>query len=220
MRYEKKFRVTIAQNPLLAKLLRKFNLKIQYPDRNVSSIYYDTLDFQLYKDSIEGVFKRKKIRLRFYNKVFDKINLEKKIKIGDLGFKIIETLDSNQSFKEFYFRKINSIKESQKKRVLIPENIENVYFPVTSVNYLRRYYISNDKKIRLTIDNKISYSRVVRNKNIFFAINNIPEKLSVIELKFEDNNKINKQLLNSFTSLFNINLIRNSKYCNSIESLY
>ena len=113
MRYEKKFRVTIAQNPLLAKLLSKFNFKIQYPDRNISSIYYDTLDFQLYKDSIEGVFKRKKIRLRFYNKVFDKINLEKKIKIGDLGFKIIETLDSNQSFKQFYTRKINSIKESE-----------------------------------------------------------------------------------------------------------
>lgn len=219
MRYEKKYRITIAQYPLLSNLLRKFNFKIQYPNRKISSIYYDTLDFQLYKDSIEGVSKRKKIRLRFYNEVFNEIKLEKKIKIGDLGFKIIDTLNNNQSLKEFYPRKFHSIKEIGEKKILIPDNIENVYFPVTSVNYLRKYYISNDKKIRLTLDNKISYSRVLRNKSNFFAINNIPEKFNVIELKFEDNNR-NKQLLNSFTSLFNINLIRNSKYCNSIEYLY
>ena len=219
MRYEKKFRITIAQNPLLTKLICKFNFKNQYPNRTISSIYYDTLDFQLYKDSTEGVFKRKKIRLRYYNEIFNKINVERKIKIGDLGFKIVNTLNNNNSLKEFYPTKFNTIKE-QKIKILIPDNIENIYFPVTVVNYLRMYYISNDKKIRLTLDNKISYSRVVRNKNVFFAINNIPEELGVIELKFEDNNKRTKELLNCFTSQFNINLVRNSKYCNSVDSLY
>ena len=220
MRYEKKFRVTIAQNPLLAKLLRKFNFTIQYPDRNILSIYYDTLDFHLYKDSTEGVSKRKKIRLRFYNEVFNKINLEKKIKIGDLGFKIIDTLNNNRSLKEFYPRKIHSINESGTSKILIPDNIENVYFPVTSVNYFRKYYISKDEKIRLTLDSKITYARVVRNNNIFLSINHIPEKLDVIELKFEEVNNFNKEILNSFTSFLNINLVRNSKYCNSIDYLY
>ena len=93
MRYEKKFRISISDFSIFLAIINKFRFMNQYQSRFISSIYYDTTDFNLYKDSINGISERKKYRARFYNKDFKEINLEEKIKIADLGYKNIYTMN-------------------------------------------------------------------------------------------------------------------------------
>ena len=52
----------------------------QYPDRNISSIYLDTLNYNFARDNINGVSERKKIRIRWYNNNLNNISIEEKIK--------------------------------------------------------------------------------------------------------------------------------------------
>ena len=221
MRYEKKYRVSISKFSSIISHIRELSFKEIYKERYVSSIYYDTLDFKLFRDSIRGISKREKIRLRFYNEECKKIYIEKKIKLGDLGYKIINPLNTNNPYKLINL----SIKSSPNKilngkNILIPHNIEYFYYPVSLVGYLRKYYISNDKMIRITLDKKINYSKIIKKKDNYIQINNIPEKNGVIEIKFEEDKELSKRVINKLTYLFNSNLSRNSKYCNSIELLY
>lgn len=61
-----------------------------YPDRSVNNIYFDTEDFQYYRDNVEGVSNRRKIRIRWYgdweNREVSPV-LEYKIKRGPVGYK-------------------------------------------------------------------------------------------------------------------------------------
>ena len=51
MRYEKKFKISISDYPLLRIILKKFHFKEIYKSRFISSIYYDTDNFIFYKVS-------------------------------------------------------------------------------------------------------------------------------------------------------------------------
>ena len=55
MRYEKKFRISKSDFPLFLSLINKLKFKVHYESRFISSIYYDTINFNLYRDSINGV---------------------------------------------------------------------------------------------------------------------------------------------------------------------
>ena len=79
-RIEKKFVLGKLKNDFLKKLLLINGFNKQYPDRNISSIYLDTLNYNFAKDNINGVSRRKKIRLRWYNDNLDKISYEQKNK--------------------------------------------------------------------------------------------------------------------------------------------
>ena len=59
-----------------------------YPRRKVCSVYYDNQNFQMYKDSIEGITPRKKIRIRHYpNKILKEFFFEEKISSVEGRFK-------------------------------------------------------------------------------------------------------------------------------------
>ena len=217
MRYEKKFRISRSDFPLFLSLINKLKYKKHYESRFISSIYYDTINFNLYRDSINGVCNRRKYRARFYNDNFEEINFEEKIKISDLGYK------KTHSTKDF--KNINKIKlflkiDKRYKEVLIPSRFLNIYYPVSFINYFRSYFISYDSKTRITYDEKINYSKIINRKNDLSLLTKIPDKLGVIEIKYDEENDIAKNSIFYLTSSLNFHLSRNSKYCNSIECLF
>ena len=169
MRYEKKFKISISDYPLLRIILKKFHFKEIYKSRFISSIYYDTDNFIFYKDSINGVSNRKKIRARYYNFNFSDINIEEKNKIADLGFKNIYPLKELKNLKKIRLF-INN-----KKNLLIPTKINNIYYPVSFINYYRTYFISRDMQTRITLDEKINYSRIMKMKNSYSLKFKIPD---------------------------------------------
>ena len=76
MRYEKKFRISRSDFPLFLSLINKLKYKKHYESRYISSIYYDTINFNLYRDSINGVSNRRKYRAR--ERIQSRIQRERK----------------------------------------------------------------------------------------------------------------------------------------------
>jgi len=119
-------------------IINKFNLKELYPQREITSIYFDTNDFKYFYLSQEGILPRKKIRIRFYN--IENYNLE--IKYQDFNSKIKKV--------------IKSIHLDSLHNYFIQNGIKDKLYPKIRINYLRRYFSS--KVGRITIDRDINYS--------------------------------------------------------------
>ena len=54
----------------------------------IRSIYFDNSDDKALREKVDGIEKREKFRIRYYNDDFSFITLEKKMKINDLCLKI------------------------------------------------------------------------------------------------------------------------------------
>ena len=180
-----------------------FNLKnwinenlgiILFPTRTINSIYFDNQDFSMYHHSIEGVVPRKKIRLRSYDKefIFTK-NINKEIKISSVEgrYKISEKAKD----------------PLQIMRLGIYDQNYGLCLPVLNVTYKRSYY--KIKNIRLTLDEKITYKRIInREVSKFSTFDNY----NIAELKFNS-----KKSINFVGQNFPFERARFSKYCRGIE---
>ena len=169
------------------------NAKELFPTRTITSIYYDNDNFSMYKDSIEGVLPRKKLRIRFYSNSKDQnFYLEKKISSVEGRFKTKE--------------KVNISKDKIIKKIYDKDYGE--CNPKVMITYKRNYYFL--KNTRVTIDNDINFVSMMLNKN-YSRRKIILNKLAV-ELKSSFNYSTD-QMRNDFP----FNIIRFSKYCRSFK---
>ena len=201
-RIEKKFVLGKYEDDFLKKILTINGFKKSFPSRYISSIYLDTLNFDFAKDNINGVGKRKKIRFRWYNEDFKNIFLEEKNKQNFVVKKNIDLLKNFklkgnfvQNLKNYFFLENKKYKDFNYRFVL-------------KTNYLRSYWISENKKIRATIDTNISTS----------PINDLYRKLhlseTILEFKFSQNNE---SFFRNFFNIKNLNL-RSKKYSKYLQS--
>ena len=109
-RKEKKFKLTKSEINKVKKDLNRLGMRKLYLNRKINSIYFDNKNFDIFKDSEEGVLPRKKIRVRWYDQ---KAEFKKEIKISS----------SEGRFK--INKKLNQIKN---KRILLTEELHWVYF--------------------------------------------------------------------------------------------
>ena len=170
------------------------NFNILYPERVVSSIYFDNYSMESYRDTLEGNTPRKKIRLRSYGidafkDLSKNIKLEKKL--------------SN----EFYRLK------SQTDDINVWDSLNNgiidsqygLCLPVAKITYSREYYFY--KNWRVTIDKSIKYE-CLKNKELI-----IEEKMFVLEIKTSINENQTK-----LKNLFEFPRSKFSKYERAINS--
>ena len=201
-RIEKKFVLGKYEEDFIKKILTINGFKKLFPSRYISSIYLDTLNFDFAKDNINGVGKRKKIRFRWYNEDYKNIFFEEKNKQNFVVKKNVDLLKSLQSkdnfiqnLKNYFFLENKKYKDFNYKFVL-------------KTNYLRSYWISENKKIRATIDTNISTS----------PINDLYRKLhlseTILEFKFSQNNE---SFFRNFFNIKNLNL-RSKKYSKYLQS--
>ena len=216
MRYEKKFKFNISDYREIKYFLLSKNFKLHFPDRQVSSIYYDTNEMDFFQESENGNCNRQKLRYRFYNySNLDSI-LENKIKKGTLGYKKnLTQLKINES-ETIFFEKLNN-----KFEIKIPINIFNFYYPKVFIDYKRIYLISYDNQIRITLDINISSAKLskILNKK-FKLINFIPFKQCVLEIKFNNDCTPDDKFINKLSSNFKLDLTRNSKYCIAVKNQF
>lgn len=125
----------------------------------ISSIYFDNTDDKALREKIDGIGKREKFRIRYYNDDLSFIVLEKKMKIGDLCLKFSTKItdeecrkilsgdtgwmrsSDNDLLKEFYAK---TIYQQLKPRVL--------------VSYVREPFICKAGNVRITFDSNIRTS--------------------------------------------------------------
>ena len=216
-RFERKFfvdKLSIHEIQTLVKLHPSIFKEIYYP-RFINNIYFDSYNYNNYKENIEGTSDRMKIRIRWYGDLFGYIEtpvLEIKIKKGLLGKKKSVhispfTLNNKTNISNILDR-INLGNKSL--------NIDFKSLIPTLVNrYSRNYYISSDKKYRITIDEKQEFYEIKKHHNFF--LNSVKDDFSVImEVKYDEKYENNA---NYITDNFPFRLTKSSKYVAGLQLL-
>ncbi|MBN2772027.1 MAG: VTC domain-containing protein [Spirochaetes bacterium] len=216
MRYERKI-------PLGSYKIRDIQGLIKYNSarfceifhqRRVNSIYFDDMERSCYISNLNGEDIRFKYRLRWYGEMYGLIKpvFEIKVKNGLSGDKRTYELDS------FYLEE-----DSNGSKILNQINFDKLprdvfckiqlMRPVLMVTYLRRYYISYDKKFRLTTDSEIRHAKI---PHIVSKLKFNLESDDLIEIKYEiKNDNLADKIINEFP--FRVD--KNSKYANGIAQV-
>ena len=195
-RKEEKLRVAASKIFHLKKWVNDNGGGVLHPTRKINSIYFDNIDFSMYNQSIEGVVPRKKIRLRIYEKEFyfhnnQKINKEIKITSAEGKYKTSKLIKNPLDL----------------LNLGIFDNDYGFCYPVINIIYQRSYYKIKD--IRLTIDEKIAYKKIVDRKVSKLSTF---DNFNIVELKYTPGQSEDIVFRN-----FPFERIRFSKYCRGIE---
>ena len=163
-----------------------------FPPRKIQSLYFENFQEEMYRDSIEGIVPRKKIRVRNYPE--DKklsFHYEVKISSVDGRFKTSKIIDQD---------KFDHI-----KKIGIYDNLYGTCRPIIYVLYDREYYQIGD--VRISIDENIKYS-LYTGRALGY------DKDSIVELKASIRKNAG-DLINDFP----FQRTRFSKYCNAFEKI-
>ena len=196
-RIEKKFRVEQKKLVQLYSWLNNNEAVKIYNDRYIKSIYFDNKHFSSYHDSTEGVVPRKKIRLRNYSKDksdFKNLNLEIKINSVEGRYKTTKSIKNYSSC-------LNNG---------MYDDFYGVCYPKIVISYKREYY--KVYGYRITVDREIQYDEFDLKKKF---PNKTHENKIIMELKTNFNSNEN-----DINEKFPFEIIRFSKYCFGVESLY
>lgn len=217
MRYERKFVIFdlgVAETEAVIRFHPAVFSEIYHP-RYVNNIYFDTPSLDHYHANVRGIAQRVKCRIRWYGKPAGPIarpTLELKRKSGLLGSKESHRLHPFELDDRFDARHV--LEKSD-----LPATLRcdlGPLHPVLMNRYRRRYFLSHDRKYRLTVDSELAYRTVGPGASRFPAW--LPSDGRVIvELKFgvggEDEAK-------RIATRFPFRITRSSKYVLGIEALY
>ncbi len=119
----------------------------------VRSLYFDNMDNKALREKIDGINRREKFRIRYYNRDTSVIYLEKKSKINGLGNKQSTKISAAQVEKllagdiDFLLHSDNRLM----KELYIKMKMQGIG-PKTIVDYIREPYIYPAGNVRVTID--------------------------------------------------------------------
>lgn len=222
-RFETKYRINIHEYFAIKNALPLYMKRDSYTRKNpskqylVRSLYYDTRDYRMYTEKIDGIGNRMKFRIRTYGTdPVDKpdIRVEIKVRKGN-GMEKYGCFISCQDYQGYMQ---NQCWETSNDPVLA-EFARYVHkwnlYPKTLVQYAREGFVSKfQDKIRLTFDHRIKSAPAEElfPNNIYWR----RHYLSQIVLEIKHQNNIPDWLNNLITS-YQMKVVPNSKYCNSIE---
>jgi hypothetical protein len=189
-----------------------------YPTRRVNNLYLDTHEVDCLNDHLDGADERSKLRFRWYGEDLSAVRgvLELKRRINRLGWKeqcpIPVTFDLRTISWDDWMGQMQGF----------ADGIWSVWLsrrsrPTLINSYMREYYESVDRQIRVTIDyDQIVYGQITHSMpNLRFRA---PiESQVVIEVKSDP--ALHRRVSNTL-SLLPLQVERNSKYINGlIDSL-
>ena len=197
--------------------LNSYLFRKEYEDRLINNVYFDTFELNSLNSNVLESLKRFKIRYRWFGNLLNKKgSLEIKNKINKYGWK------DRYKIKDLSLLKVNSWKSIVKLiSSQVPQNVKyllNEYrFPVIINQYLREYYISKNKKFRITIDTNIKNFSQFLSSNPNLTKSYSEKSMVILEVKFlkRDENEI-KNLLSQIP----IRNSKNSKYLNGFNQIY
>jgi len=220
LRYEKKFVISTLDLHELEHLIKTNSAMFSeiFYERTINNIYFDTLGLNNYNENLDGVSRRLKIRIRWYGEMFTKLKkpiLELKIKNNELGKKLSFPL------KPFLFDQKISLKLLQKN--FLESNLPKwlleelkLYCPTLLNSYKRKYFISANKKFRITVDQEMIFIKI-KDQNNLFNEKIIDKENYIFELKYALNDHKDAR---NFIQEFPFRLVANSKYVCGINLLY
>jgi len=137
----------------LAVRLHPANFREAYPARWINSVYFDSLGLDACLDNLSGISRRTKVRFRWYGDLhsFDSGVLEFKRKRNQFGWKDRFEIAGNIDLRQCSWQQLR-----RHVRSGLPDTARELYdrtvLPVLVNRYCRDYYISADRKVRITLD--------------------------------------------------------------------
>jgi len=197
--------------------LNKAGFRLAYPDRWVNNIYFDTYNYDSYFDNISGISMRHKVRYRWYGDLAfsNKGSLEVKRKQNSFNWKSVYPLTFKTNLITGNWNKIREALLDE----LPPDGIEwfaNHPMPVIVNRYKRNYFVSNNGKIRVTIDTeqKVWDQRSKLFINVIHPT--ILPNTMVIEVKF---NRGFHNTASNYLANIPFRVTRHSKYVNAVNAI-
>lgn len=188
LRYERKFLIREHTAKEVEQLI-KFHpacFSEIFHERSINNIYFDTPGFNNYYDNIEGEKNRLKVRIRWYGSLTGKIEtpvLEMKIKKGLLGTKKHYPLKAFHLDTNFSKEQIMAAALSADLPLHVKHLLESLQ-PALLNRYSRKYFMSADKKFRITIDKELTYYRISYNCNTLLN-SSLDHQTTILELKYD-----------------------------------
>jgi len=199
-------------------IIRQTSLRKLFDSRNISNLYFDTPEYISVSDNIDGISKRTKIRYRWYGDgglgCVSSGNLEFKRKHNNEGWKeqfgVELTGESVKTYRE--------ILAFIQKNIPLDKQIEFSKYNLPTVlnNYNRKYYITMDSKIRVTVDTSITAYDQRWSDKVSAARRIIMPDVVIVEFKFSPGDK---NLLVELINNFPFRVSKNSKYISSMLHL-
>ena len=216
-RYERKFVISeLLQQEI--ELIIRFHpamfSEIHQP-RWVNNIYFDSFGARNYRDNVEGLRNRVKVRIRWYGSFFGLVKeplLEFKFKKGVLGAKNKFPLPSFFVDQKIGIRSINDLIRNSD----LPDSIKAYVSPLAPYllnRYLRKYYRSWDKHYRITIDSNMECKTASPHSQALFQ-QDADENNTILELKYDSSEGASA---GTITNHFPFRMTKNSKYANGIK---
>ena len=186
--------------------------------RQVNNIYLDSVCLENYDNHVSGVCRRFKIRIRWYGKLIGfikKPELEIKIKNDKEGKKLsfpLKPFVLDKNFSSKYLEKDIFAKSKLPKWLI--EQLK-FCFPVLANSFKRKYFLSADKKYRLTLDTDLEFFKI-ENKNNLFLEKIKQDNFNILELKYSPSDY---KSANCITEHLPFRLTAFSKYVSGINVL-
>ena len=119
----------------------------------IRSLYFDNLEDKALREKLDGISRREKFRIRYYNNDTSVINLEKKSKIGGLGNKQSANLTAEEA-QWIVDGKLDWMIHSNRpliQELYVKMTTEGLR-PKTIVDYTREPFIYTPGNVRVTLD--------------------------------------------------------------------
>jgi len=171
--------------------LNKLNFERIYEPRIINNIYFDDYTLSSFYTNEDGISKREKIRVRWYNKE-KKYTLEIKKKKEFLNTKVSLSLSNgvslnNRDYKSFGEKLFESIKK--KNSNFFYKNNLDLKIPTLYNNYYREYFYNQNLDIRITLDKNLNFTSPIT--NLTASTND-----NVMEVKYDEKNQLKRIPLN------------------------
>jgi VTC domain len=188
-----------------------------YPDRWVNSIYFDTHDYHSFNENLSGASSRIKVRYRWYGHSNHPSfgNLEIKCKRNYFGWK------KNFPVTEQIFQdgdKWADIKKNLVQQMSVEGKnwLMHRPFPVFINQYFRKYFVTRDGRVRITVDtNQTVWDQRYNGYPNLVNKTNIPKTL-VVELKFD---RKDQEYASEIIQGIPLRVSRNSKYIVGVRTM-
>jgi len=219
-RFERKFAIDELSYGSILMFIKRHPARFQeiYQERSVNSIYFDTYDLEHYVESVDGVYARMKVRIRWYNELFGLIGqpfIEFKYKlshqIGKLQYPL-KPFCLNRTFSANFLREL--FKESDlDKRVY---SYLTTLRPTALISYQRKYFLSFDHKYRITVDRNLASYRFMSDQHLFLNRQK-KDRHFIVELKYDSPWD---ERADEITNEFTFQLTKSSKYLSAVTNQY
>lgn len=157
-RYEVKYMLSLSQYEKIINVITSYLLSDIHGKSTIQSLYYDTDNFKIIRDSIDAKSYKEKLRLRCYNKNIDnKVFLELKKKYNGVVFKRRISLSEDEAIT--YLANANAkYNDSQiAKEIDYFKKLYGSLKPKVLLLYDRMAYFDLNSDLRITFDNNIRY---------------------------------------------------------------